>query len=92
VADLLAALRTGTAPSDLKVDLPTIRIVWRERSQAEAGRKFMTESICLRADDIDLSNGYYTVEEDESVIFLSSKSGKEISWPEIFTLTTLCYR
>ncbi|KIM77462.1 hypothetical protein PILCRDRAFT_11921 [Piloderma croceum F 1598] len=74
VADLLAALHTGSAPSDLKVDLPTICIVWREHSQAEAGRKFMTESICLRADDIDLLDGYYIVEGDEPVIFLSSKS------------------
>jgi hypothetical protein len=92
VADLLAALHTGSAPSDLKVDLPTICIVWREHSQAEAGRKFMTESICLRADDIDLLDGYYIVEGDEPVIFLSSKSGKEIFWPELFTLTTLCHR
>ena len=39
----------------------------------------MTESICLRADNIDLLDSYYTIEEDESVILLSLKSSKEIS-------------
>jgi hypothetical protein len=48
------------APSDPRVDVPTVHIDWREHSQAETGRKFMTETICLWADDIGLLNGYYT--------------------------------
>ena len=60
MADLLVALQTDTASFNLRVNLLTVCIVWREHSQAEAGRKFMTESICLWVNDIDLLDGCYT--------------------------------
>jgi hypothetical protein len=70
-ADLIAP---PSPSSDILNHLPSIKIVWRSRSAPGPIRKWVTESIRLRDDDIVASaeNGYYIVEEDESVIFLSS--------------------
>ena len=70
MADLLSL----SPSSGVLNDLPPIKVVWRSRSAPGPIRKWVTESIRLRDDDIVAStkNGYYIVEEDESAIFLSS--------------------
>jgi len=77
VAELLSALETGSMPAGVVQPLPAVSIVWRERAAVEKGKKFMTECIRLRDDDVYVSSssGYYVVGENESVIFLSKPPG-----------------
>lgn len=72
VADLLATQMTDPLPMSEVTKSSTPLIVWREHAAEAPLRHFMSEVGPYREDIIvNADNGYYIVEPDMSVIFLS---------------------
>ena len=75
VAELLKSSQSSS-------DISPIRIIWKQRKDPLPGQCFMTESICLRSDDILLapSSGFEIIDDNESVIFLSQDSSGKVKF------------
>lgn len=95
VADLLSTQTADSLPMQEMATSETPLIIWRERTDEAPLRCFMSEVGPYRGDImVDVEHGYYTVEPDQSVIFLSKPKSPgmclsiTIYWPSL----ALCNR
>jgi hypothetical protein len=90
IADLLAAQEADSLPMLGAISTSTPIIVWRERADEATLKRFMSEVGPHKQDIIvDPEHGYFVVEPDMSVVFLSKP--KSLGRCSVYNLTRLSF-